>query len=126
MHLYKTLFFSVLLFLCACKSEDTVPSEIIQPEQMPPIVAEIHIVDGDLYNVSQAADSLYKYSAGHYQAIFKKYHTDSTQFKKSFTWYTRNPVKLDKIYDEVLVILQKKSDSLNKIKPTVKAAEPAK
>jgi hypothetical protein len=117
MRIYKYLFFLGLLVFTACTSEEKVPNDVISEERMPALLADIHIVDGDLYNVSQTPDSLYKYSMGHYLAVFKKYHTDSVQFKKSYTWYTRNPVKLDKIYDEVLKILQAKTDSIAKIKP---------
>jgi hypothetical protein len=101
-----------------------IPADIIQPNRMAPICAEMHIVDGDLYNITQMPDSLYKYSIGHYTAILSKYHTDTVQFKKSFTWYTKNPVKLDKIYDDVLVILQAKLDSINKIKAPTSPVTP--
>jgi hypothetical protein len=83
MPIYKTLFFLGLLCLCACKSEVPIPADIIQPNRMAPICAEMHIVDGDLYNITQMPDSLYKYSIGHYTAILSKYHTDTVQFKKA-------------------------------------------
>ena len=114
MRLYKYLFFLGLLAFGACQSEAPVPDDIISMEKMPYICAEMHIIDGNLYNISQVPDTLYKYSMGHYLVIFKKYGTDTTQFKKSFTWYTRNPVKLDHIYDDVLKVLQAKNDSLVK------------
>src|SRR5476651_608873 len=80
------------------------------------IIFDLHIVDGMLYNIPQQPDSLYKYSAGNYALIFKKYHTDSVQFKKSFKYYTANPEQLQAIYDDVLKLLQAKYDSVNKIK----------
>ena len=125
MRIYKYLFFLGLLAFAACQGEEPVPANVISEDRMPAIVADIHIVDGDLYNVPQTPDSLYKYSMGHYMAVFKKYHTDSVQFKKSYTWYTRHPVKLDEIYDNVLKILQTKNDSIAKIKvPPPKPAAP--
>jgi hypothetical protein len=125
MRIYKYLFFLGLLAFAACKGDESVPANIISEDRMPAVIAEIHIIDGDLYNVPQQPDSLYKYSMGHYTAAFKKHHTDSTQFKKSFIWYTKHPVKLDEIYDKVLKILQTKNDSIGKIKvPIPKPAPP--
>lgn len=130
MRTYKYLFFSVLLALAGCHSEETVPDNVISEKRMPVIIAEMHIIDGDLYNVPQMPDSLYKYSMGHFTALFKKHHTDTLQFRKSYTWYTKHPVKLDKIYDEVIKILQAKNDSIAKLPAskapanTVKPAQP--
>src|SRR5689334_6358126 len=98
MRIYKSLFFLGLLVLTACKSNNT-PSDIIPQKTMPAILAEMNIVDGGLYNISQLPDSLYIYGMGHYLAIFKKYHTDTVQFKNSYTYYTKNPEKLNTIYD---------------------------
>lgn len=110
------LFFSVLLVLGACNSNEPVrPDDIIPEDKMAVIMADVHIVDAEMFNVQQQPDSLYKYGMGYYVATFKKFHTDTVQFKKSFTWYTKHPVQLDAIYDDVVKIVQKKSDSINKI-----------
>ncbi|MGZ3752375.1 MAG: DUF4296 domain-containing protein, partial [Mucilaginibacter sp.] len=76
MHKYNKLFFSVLIFLAACKGSGT-PGGIIKQDQMTGLLTEIHIADGSMYNVIQVPDSLYKYGTARYLAIFKKYHTDS-------------------------------------------------
>jgi hypothetical protein len=125
MRIYKYLFFLGLLAFAGCLSEGKRPDNVLSEERMPAVLADIHIVDGDLYNVPQDKDSLFKYSAGHYQAIFKKYHTDSTQFRKSYAWYTQHPVKLDVIYDKVVAILQTKNDSISKIKTPAAKLVPA-
>lgn len=114
MHKYYSLFFSVLLFLTACKSNKT-PSGIIKQPQMIALLTEIHIADGALYSVVQIPDSLYKHGTGKYLAIFKRFHTDSAQFKKSFRYYCLNPEKLQTIYEQILVNLKLKADSLNEL-----------
>jgi hypothetical protein len=114
MHKYYSLFFSVLLFLTACNKGGT-PSGIIKEEQMTSLLTEVHIIDGSMYSVMQVPDSLYKYGAGKYQATFKRFHTDSAQFKKSFQYYASNPDLLQTIYEQVAANLKQKSDSLNKI-----------
>ena len=112
MYKYLTLFFSVTLFLCGCKG-DSVPSKFIQPKQMTGLLVQIHLIDGSLYNGLQGGDSLYKYGMGKYLAAFKKFDTDSAQFRKSMQYYASEPDKLFKIYDSVEVRIKTMSDSVN-------------
>ena len=114
MHKYNKLFFSVLIFLIACHGNKT-PDGILDQEQMTNLLTDIHVVDGSMYNVLQIPDSLYKYGTDKYLIVFKKYHTDSIQFKKSFKYYTTNPEKLATMYEQVAKNIKQKSDSLNKI-----------
>ena len=89
MHKYITLFFSVILFLSACKS-DKVPDGIIQPDRMTNLLTDVHLTDGAMYTVRQDPDSLYKYGYGKYHDLLKKYHTDTVQFRKSIKYYSTN------------------------------------
>jgi len=114
MHKYNKLFFSVLIFLAAC-SGNKIPDGIIAQDKMTNLLTDIHIVDGSMYNVMQLPDSLYKYGTDKYQMVFRKYQTDSVQFKKSFQYYASNPDKLQAIYDQVTINIKTKSDSVNKI-----------
>ena len=75
----------------------------------------MHIVDGSLYNINAPnADSLYKYGYGRYVVMFKRYHTDSEQFKKSLRYYTQHPDQLETMYAQIIKNLQDKNDSVNK------------
>jgi uncharacterized protein DUF4296 len=114
MQKYKSLFFSLILFLCACGGI-SVPSGIIEPDRMVALLTEVHIADGSMYNTVQVPDSLYKYGTEKYLLIFKNFGTDSLQFKKSMKYYSNRPEVLVKIYDQVTTNLKQKSDSLNKI-----------
>ena len=114
MHKYKTLFFSLLLLLYACGGND-IPNGVIKPYQMASLLTEVHMADGAMYNVMQLPDSLYKYGTDRYLKLFKSFHTDSVQFKKSMQYYCSNPELLVAIYDQVTTNLKQKSDSINKI-----------
>ena len=114
MHKYKTLFFSLLLLLCACGGNN-IPDGIIKPFKMASLLTEVHIADGAMYNVMQLPDSLYKYGTDKYLKLFKSYGTDSVQFKKSMQYYCSNPELLLAIYDQVTTNLKTKSDSINKV-----------
>jgi len=114
MHKYKTLFISLLLLLYACGGSD-IPSDVIKPARMASLLTEVHIADGAMYNIMQLPDSLYKYGTDRYLKLFKSFHTDSAQFKKSMQYYCSNPELLVDIYDQVTTNLKQKSDSINKI-----------
>ena len=114
MHKYLILFFSVTLFLGACKS-NTIPSGIIKPDDMAGLLTEIHLIDGRLYSGLQNPDTLYKYGMGNYLAAFEKFHTDSAGFKKSLNYYSTEPEKISDIYDKVDARIKALSDSVNLI-----------
>jgi hypothetical protein len=114
MNKYKTLFFSLLLSLYACGGKN-IPDGVIKPARMASLLTEVHIADGAMYNVIQLPDSLYKYGTDKYIKLFKSFHTDSVQFKKSMQYYCGNPELLLSIYEQVTTNLKQKSDSINKI-----------
>ena len=118
MHKYITLFFSVTFFFTACKNGKA-PDGIIKHNQMVSLLTDVHIADGSLYAIPQMPDSLYKYGQGAYLEVFKKHHTDSVQFKASLRYYATQPVELQAIYDQVLLNLKNKTDSLSKPKHAV-------
>jgi len=114
MHKYKNLFFSVLIFLVACGG-DKIPKDVIGGDKMVQLLTQVHIIDGSMYNVMQMPDSLYKYGSNKYLALFKRYGTDSVQFKNSFKYYSAHPELMAQIYEQVTLIIKAKTDSLNKI-----------
>ena len=114
MHKYITLFFSAALFLCACNGKN-IPRDVLQPDAMANVLTEMHVIDGTIYNVMQAPDSLYKYGAGKYAAMFKRLHTDTAMFNKSMRFYSNQPDKLLAVYDQVDLKIKNKIDSINKL-----------
>lgn len=106
------LFFSALVLLCAC-NDDKDAKGVLARRDMISLLVDIHLVDGALSNQSNS-DSLYR-STGHYVYVFKQHHTDSTQFRKSVLYYSKHPDDFMKMYDDIIKILQAKSDSMNAI-----------
>ena len=116
---YITFFFSVSALMLSC-SDNKVPEGVIDRARMTNLLTQVHLVDGGLYNIAQNPDSLYKYGTGRYLALFKKFNTNPQQFKNSLKYYAAQPVDLLAIYDQVLLNLKQKSDSLLKtqLKPS--------
>lgn len=121
---YIPAFFLILTLLNACGGG--APKGTIKQPQMISLLIDVHIADGSAYNLPQAPDSLYKYATARYLAVFKKHHTDSTQFINSMKYYSRQPEELTDIYTKVLDSLKKKTDSVSSLqtkqnlKPNVK------
>src|ERR1700744_4045752 len=113
MRKYIILFFSVFPFLFACNSGGS-SGDVLPKDQMVAVLTAVHLADGRLINLSQAPDSMYKYGTARYLAVFKKFNTDSAQFRKSYQYYSTEPEKFADMYDKVLKALQAKNDSLNK------------
>ncbi len=114
MQKYKSLFFSLLLFVYACNGSNP-PKGIINEVTMAGLLTEIHIADGSMFNTVQIPDSLYKYGTGRYLVVFKNFHTDSATFRKSLKYYANRPEVLQQIYLQVKANINQKTDSLNKL-----------
>ncbi len=110
---YIILFFSLSIFLFSCKEKKD-PASIIDHNRMINLLTDVHITDGSL-QVYINPDSLYKYGTAKYVALFKTYHTDSVQFRKSLIYYSTKPDELLTMYDQILKNLNSKKDSLEKV-----------
>ena len=125
MRLYKILFFLVsVILLSACKPGR--PNGVLSPDQMVPLLVDIHLVDGSIAEVPQIPDSLYKYGMNNYSAVFKAHEVDTAQFRKSFAWYSNQPDEFYEIYDKVTSIIKAKSDSAIKVKARIDSLEQVK
>jgi hypothetical protein len=127
MQKYISLFFSVLLFLTACKSNE-LPKDVLNEKDMLNLMLDIHLTDGTVYQVPQVPDSLYKYSSAKFVALFKKHHTTDAVYKTSLKYYSKQPEKIQDMYNKLETIIKGKIDSLNKVTAAeaIKAAAKAK
>jgi hypothetical protein len=114
MQKYISLFFSVLLFLTACKSKE-LPKDVLNEQEMISLMLDIHLTDGTVYQVPQVPDSLYKYSSAKFAALFKRHHTTDAVYKKSLKYYTKQPEKIQAMYTQLETLIKAKIDSLNKV-----------
>jgi hypothetical protein len=122
MRFYLVLFFCGLTFLFSCSDDKGVPGDVIPEHQMSLLLTDVHLVDGSIYNLPAMPDTLVKHGLGLYLAVFKKHHTDTTQFAKSLKFYSTRPDLLLSIYTGVTNRL----DSLQKAKEKEKAKKAVK
>ena len=117
----RNFLYIVFLFLLISGCKPGIPKQIIQPDQMSGILADIHIIDGYVSSIP-SSDSAKKVAASYYNGIYKKYGVDSASYAKSMAYYNSAPKVLDEIYTKVVAELSRqksivvKSDSLSNVK----------
>lgn len=91
----------IFLLLSACSGR---PESVLNKSEMTDILVEMHKLDGSL----DAKGLLYNQigeKENYYKSILDKYDITQAEFDSSVVWYTKNPKKFTKIYDEVFIRL---------------------
>ncbi|WP_316753401.1 DUF4296 domain-containing protein [Pedobacter gandavensis] len=109
---------SLFLLISACKPG--IPKDIIQPDKMPGVLSDIHVVDGYISNLP-GVDSAKKVASAYYKGIYKKYNVDSAMFARSMTYYNANPKLLDEIYTHVIQDLSRQKAVITKSDSVINA-----
>lgn len=91
----------------ACsKPRVEIPADIIQPDSMVVIMADIHLAEAVIQSRNLNRDSAARQeSYRRYRDVFDRHHTDAKFFGESFRWYAAHPDIFYKMYDSVLVKL---------------------
>ena len=98
---HLVFFIGCLLFLSAC---DNWPKGVLSQRKMADVLTEMHKAEACMTEKGLAY-SHYSYKAPYYKFILKKYGITQAQFDSSLVWYTKKPLKFQKIYDNVTVQL---------------------
>ena len=95
----------LFLILIACSEKKA----IIDEPKFIEVLADIHLAE----SLTERLDTSFlmqNYHYNHFQEeIFKKHQIDSTKFKDSYEFYTKDVIKAQVIYDKVMNKLQEKS-----------------
>ena len=104
---YFTLFFILIAawFLTSCRPKG-VPSE----SAMTKILVELHQLDGVLIEKGLAYDANAPEKQNYYRFILEKNGLTKAEFDSALVWYTQNPLRFDRVYDNVLSELSKKQE----------------
>ncbi len=103
MRIVFVFFLAVTLMACNAKQQKSKkPLGTLTPEQMVPLLADLHLVDSydkqHPINIDSARARLENYKA----TICAAHKTTIAIFDSSFSYYCSHPELLDPIYDEVL------------------------
>lgn len=100
----------ILLFFLSCSEK--VPEGILPKDRMIGLLTDIHLIDG--YSMTLMPDSGALKLPVLYRSAFKKYDTDSVQFRKSMEYYAHHPEELDSMYKAVNQKLKRMEEEENK------------
>lgn len=95
------------LLISCNQSKMKIPDGILNPEELIPLLVDIHLIDGYLHQkriVRQAKeDSAFNY----YSSILLEHDISRPMFDSTILFYTQYPEEFAKIYDDVLEELSK-------------------
>ena len=97
------LILGFFLLLSAC---DGRPRGVLDQSDMTKILVDMHKTEALLAEKGLSYGN-YSSKAPYYYFVLKKYGITQAQFDSSLVWYTKNPKKFGRIYDDVTVQLTK-------------------
>ncbi len=109
--------FVPLLFLAlyACKPDmPSIPKEVLPVDKMKVILADMHIADAVAETKALGGASEGALTQEYYGRIYQLHQVTSEQFTNSMKFYESHPVWLNKLYEEILTELSKRSAGVSK------------
>lgn len=102
LNVIKQSFYLLLFILATACVDHTVklPEGYLTPEEMVPIVVDMHLVEGARSGKLVLGDT--NKLPDYYAKVYEKHDVTEQQFKESFKWYTKHPEELKKIYEAAI------------------------
>lgn len=109
---FITLFFIVL---SACKQDmPELPPEVLPVDKMKVVLADMHIADAVAETKAMGGASEGALTQEYYGRIYQLHQVTAQQFTFSMKFYESHPIWLNKLYDEILTELSKRSVDVSK------------
>lgn len=89
-----------ILFVGCASPEVKIPQNVLTPEQMIPIMVDIHVIEGARNGAIMLGDT--NGIEDYYAKVYEKHGITEDQFKSSFAFFSDNPTIFIPIYEEVL------------------------
>lgn len=92
----------VLIFLSACTSQSA-PDNVIPKETMSLVIADLHLAESKVQNLTydKADSAAYAYKTLENE-IFTKYKITKAQYDTSYSYYSKNLVEFNEIYEKAI------------------------
>lgn len=111
----KRLIPLLFIMLAACKSEmPDIPDDVMPIDQMKVILADMHIADAVAETKALGGANEMILTEEYYLQIYKNNHVTEQEFVKSYNYYKTNPEWMNKLYDEVLNEVSKRTANVSK------------
>ncbi len=102
------LILALILFSCSPGNVTSPDSTIIPRDSMVQLMAEIHLADAILINAVNHRKIQVNQIPAYYSDILQRYNITKTRFDVSLRFYSDDLEKFDKMYDEILSLLNKR------------------
>ena len=101
----KPIYLLSFLILFSCSKKEEQNHNIIPKDQFANILAKIYLVESDF--------KLNRVNNSDYQKILSDHNVNKTNFENTLQHYSERPGLFEKIYEEILIDLEKTRDQLN-------------
>ena len=103
---------NLLLLFCffvffQCKSNKSIPENILNDDKMVSILTDIHLAEGYSRIAGVYGDSAKEVLPAYYELILKKHEVERKTFTESYYYYSTEPEKMNNIMNRVIVNLSK-------------------
>lgn len=107
---YILKYIALIALLFSSYSCERRPGDVIEKEQLVPIIVDLHKVHGIVR--SQTFNKLFYTtdSVQIYEPVFDKYGVTREQFEKSIEYYSASPQEFDMMYEEVIAELTREQN----------------
>ncbi len=103
--------------MSACRSSTPeIPKDIIQPDSMVIIMADIHVAESRMV-VSGSMGTQRVVKSVYLQQVLLKANVDTARFLKSFDFYSLQPELFAEMYEQIVVELSSRQAEVTKEKP---------
>lgn len=99
----------IFLIIAGCNR----PRGVLSQDKMADVITELHKLDGSLAAKGIGVDKINEKNE-YYDAVLKKYGITRAEFDSSLTYYTKNPKKFERIYENVITNLTDLQKDINK------------
>ncbi len=105
----------LIILLVACKNNDQIPEDIIEPEKMALILRDVHLLEAKVSQLFLKKDSAEKVYYFLEKEIFAKHQIDSAGYANSLDFYADNPALYHDIYEIVVdsLMLREKNKNID-------------
>jgi hypothetical protein len=110
-YLALTLMLSLLFFVACNNPKVTIPADVIKPDSMVMVLADVHVAEASLVQKNIQGKSGNNYAASFYKYVFEKNKITPAQYQKSIEFYASNPDIYKTIYEQVITELSKRQAS---------------
>jgi len=99
----------LLMTACSGGEDDvSVPSGIIPPDTMKPLLVDIHLVEAAILQKKELKQDVTSLTVDYYTLIFDKYHINRKRWAEAQEFYSLHPKLYREMYDEVMEDLSRK------------------